>query len=38
MERVCTVLLSELGTFAMFWGLKITSMTKTDILWYDLRE
>ena len=22
----------------MFWGLKKTSMTKTDILWYDLYE
>ena len=38
MEGVCTMWLSELGTFAMFWGLKIHSITETDILWYDLRE
>ena len=25
-------MLSELGTFAMFWGLKIHSITETDIL------
>ena len=38
MEGVCTMWLSELGTFAMFWGLKTHSITETDILWYDLRE
>ncbi len=38
MEGVCTMWLSELGTFAMFWGLKNPSITETDILWYDLRE
>ena len=38
MERVCTMWLSELGTFAMFWALKIQSITEADILWYDLRE
>ena len=35
---VHTMWLSELGTFAMFWGLKNPSITETDILWYDLRE
>ena len=38
MEGVCTMWLSELGTFAMFWELKIHSMTETNILWYDLRD
>ena len=38
MEGVCAMWLSELETFAMFWGLKIHSITETDILWYDLRE
>ena len=38
MEGVCTMWLSEVGTFAMFWGLKIHSMTETNILWYDLRD
>ena len=38
MEGVCTMWLSELGTFAMFWGLKNPSITETDILWCDLRE
>jgi len=38
MEGVCTMWLSELGTFAMFWGLEIPSITETDILWCDLRE
>ena len=38
MEGVCTMWLSELGTFAMFWGLKNPSITETDILWYDLRD
>ena len=38
MEGVCTMWLSELGTFALLWGLKIPSITETDILWYDLRE
>ena len=32
MESVCTMWLSELGTFAMFCDLKIYSITKTDIL------
>ena len=38
MEGVCTMWLSELGTFAMFWGLKNPSITATDILWYSLHE
>ena len=38
MDGDCTMWLSELGTFAMFWDLKIHSITETDILWYDLRE
>ena len=37
-EGVCTMWLYELGTFAMFWGLKNPSITETDILWYDLYE
>ena len=32
MEGVCTMWLSELGTFAMFWDLKIQFITETDIL------
>ena len=38
LEGVCTMWLSELGTFAMFWDLKIQFTTETDILWFDLRE
>ena len=38
MEGVCTMWLSELGTFAMFWGSRTPSITETDILWCDLRE
>ena len=38
MGSLYTMWLSELGTFAMFWDLKIHSITETDILWYDLRE
>ena len=38
MEGVCTMWLSELGTFAVIWDLKIHSITETDILWYDVRE
>ena len=36
MASLYTMWLSELGTFAVFWELKIHSMTETDILWYDL--
>ena len=32
MEGVCKMWLSELGTFAMFWDLKIQFITETDIL------
>ena len=38
MGSLYTMWLSELGTFAMFWDLKIYSITETDILWYDLHE
>ena len=38
LEGICTMWLPELGTFAMFYGLKKPSITKTDILWYDLHE
>ena len=36
MASLYTMWLPELGTFAVFWELKIHSMTETDILWYDL--
>ena len=38
MGSLYKIWLSELGTFAMFWDLKIYSITDTDILWYDLHE
>ena len=38
MGSLHTMWLSELRTFAMFWDLKIYSITETDILWYDLHE
>ena len=36
MGSLYTMWLSELGTFEMFWDLKIYSITDTGILWYDL--
>ena len=38
MDPLYIMWLSELGIFAMFWGLKNYSITETDILWYDLHE
>ena len=38
MGSLYTMWLSELGPFAMFWDLKVYSMTETGILWYDLYE
>mgnify|MGYP002808384424 CR=1 FL=1 len=36
MGSLYTMWLSELGTFEMFWDLKIYSITETGTLWYDL--
>ena len=36
MGSLYTMWLSELGTFAMFWDLKIYSITESYVLWYDL--